>query len=223
MQIRIPNKSENKPNNNDYAIGYYYRFFTKQSNNIYSEVYEISANEYNNNLSNPFYRVLRLKMCIGKDKDTALAVNSTVLRTANMIMPGIYGKYINSALKYWREDSNKYDYKDSLLLNYANVKYVIDNKDIHYSILSRKNIDFLKNSDIFINKNNTEKYEIFKDNIHRYDEIQNTENKFPEKMNISKYPIRDVLSISFTTELDVFLLTKSSTIIMTEKFIGIDL
>ena len=223
MQIRVPNKSENVPNNVDYTVGYYYRFFTKQSNNIHSEVYEISPSEYNGNLSNPLYRVLRMKMCIGKDKDTALSVNSTVLRTANLIMPGIYAKYNNSLLKYWKDESNKNNYKDSLILNYANVKYVIDNKNVHYSILSRKNIDFLKNSDIFINKNDSEKYDIYLQNINKYDEITDYSYKFPEKIVVATYPLRDILSISFTTELDVFLLTKSSAIIMTEKFIGINL
>lgn len=223
MQIQIPNKSENKPNNNDYAVGYYYRFFAKQANNLHSEVYEISANEYNSNLSNPFYRVLRLKMCIGKDKEIAMAVNSTVLRTANLVMPGIYSKYNNTVLKNWRDVDNRNNYKDSLLLNYANIKYVMDNRDVHYSIMSRKNIDFLKNSDIFINKNDSEKYDIFLNNINKYDEIKTLDMKFPDRVNVAKYPLRDVLSISFTTELDVFLLTKSSAIIMTEKFIGINL
>ena len=223
MLIQIPSRYENKPTNVDYSVGYYYRFFTKQSNNIYSEVYEISMTDYNTNLSNPLYRVLRTKMCISKDKDTALAVNSTVLRTANLVMPGIYAKYNNSLLKYWRDDANKNNYKDSLILNYANVKYVVDQKDVHYSILSRKNIDFLKNSDIFINKNDSEKYEIYMQNINKYEEIQYTGYRFPEKIYTAKYPLRDILSISFTTELDVFLLTKSSAIIMTEKFIGINL
>jgi len=223
MQIQIPNKFETIPTKKDYAVGYYYRFFAKQSNNKYSEVYEISMDDYNRNLLNPMYRVLRMKMCISKDRDVALAVNNTVLRCAELVMPNIYGKYKNTLLKYWRDKSNMYNYENSLKLNYANIKYAVDNRNIHYSILSRKNIDFLENSDIFISKNDLEKYEMLMENINRYNEIQNKNLRFPEKVITASYLLKDILSISFTTELQVFFLTTSSAIIMTEQFIGINL
>jgi hypothetical protein len=59
--LQVPNTVVPTPTNEDYELGFIYRYFIQKANDEDSFIYEINLNEYNLYNLNPFWKKLRLK------------------------------------------------------------------------------------------------------------------------------------------------------------------
>lgn len=92
------------PSNKDYKNGYFYRYFSRQRNNVNATIYEIDEEQYNELKNSKLYKSIKVPWILVGELNEVMEINQNNILLKDNDLKGLKNLLYDESYKFWKEN-----------------------------------------------------------------------------------------------------------------------